>query len=67
MRDDLNFQVAQIAMGYLHAEYAAGRGHLYQLESELPSLSRPLYECMICAGRYVRYYRFPTTNLSAPH
>lgn len=32
---------------YLQAECAAGRGRLYLLESELPSLSRPLYECIL--------------------
>ncbi|MGO3395785.1 MAG: alkaline phosphatase family protein, partial [Serratia proteamaculans] len=45
--DGLNYQVAHDAMGYLQAECAAGRGRLYQLESELPSLSRPLYECIL--------------------
>lgn len=45
--DGLNYQVSHDAMGYLQAECAAGRGRLYQLESELPSLSRPLYECIL--------------------
>lgn len=45
--DGLNFQVARDAMGYLQAQCAAGRGRLYQLECELPSLSRPLYECIL--------------------
>lgn len=45
--DGLNYQVAQDAMGYLQAQCAAGRGRLYQLECELPSLSRPLYECIL--------------------
>ncbi|WJV53197.1 alkaline phosphatase family protein [Prodigiosinella aquatilis] len=48
--DGLAFQVARDAMGYMQAECAAGRGQLYQLECELPSLSRPLYEC-IMTGR----------------
>jgi predicted AlkP superfamily pyrophosphatase or phosphodiesterase len=45
--DGLNYRVAHDAMGYLQAECAAGRGRLYQLECELPSLSRPLYECIL--------------------
>ncbi len=45
--DGLNYRVAHDAMGYLQAECAAGRGRLYLLESELPSLSRPLYECIL--------------------
>lgn len=45
--DGLNYQVAYDAMGYLQAECAAGHGRLYPLECELPSLSRPLYECIL--------------------
>jgi len=45
--DGLNYQVARETMGYLHAQCAVGRGRLYQLECELPSLSRPLYECIL--------------------
>lgn len=45
--DGLSYPVAYDAMGYLHAECAAGHGRLYQLECELPSLSRPLYECIL--------------------
>lgn len=45
--DGLNYQVAYDAMGYLQAECVAGRGRLYLMESELPSLSRPLYECIL--------------------
>ncbi|ACT05606.1 conserved hypothetical protein [Dickeya chrysanthemi Ech1591] len=45
--DGLSFQVGREAMGYLQAECAAERGQLYQLECELPSLSRPLYECIL--------------------
>jgi predicted AlkP superfamily pyrophosphatase or phosphodiesterase len=45
--DGLNYQVAHDAMGYLQAECAAGQGRLYSLECELPSLSRPLYECIL--------------------
>ena len=45
--DGLNYQVARDAMGYLQAQCAAGRGRLYPLECALPSLSRPLYECIL--------------------
>ncbi|MCW1873221.1 alkaline phosphatase family protein [Erwinia sp. INIA-01] len=45
--DGLNFQVARDAMGYLHAECAQGNGQRYQITCELPSLSRPLYECIL--------------------
>lgn len=45
--DGLSFEVAQHAMGYLHAECAQGNGQLYQISCELPSLSRPLYECIL--------------------
>jgi predicted AlkP superfamily pyrophosphatase or phosphodiesterase len=45
--DGLNFQVAYDTLGHLQALCAAGRGHLYRLECELPSLSRPLYECIL--------------------
>ncbi len=45
--DGLNYQVAKDAMGYLQAECAAGNGRLYQQTCELPSLSRPLYECIL--------------------
>ncbi len=45
--DGLNYDVAQHAMGHLQAWHAAGRAALYKLESELPALSRPLYECIL--------------------
>ena len=45
--DGLNYEVARDAMGYLQAECAAGKGKLYQQTCELPSLSRPLYECIL--------------------
>lgn len=44
--DGLSYTVAQHAMGYLQAECAQGNGQLYQMTCELPSLSRPLYECI---------------------
>lgn len=45
--DGLSYRVAYDAMGYLHGVCEAGQGGLYQLECELPSLSRPLYECIL--------------------
>lgn len=45
--DGLNYQVAAHAMGHLHAYKEAGRAALYKLNCELPSLSRPLYECLL--------------------
>lgn len=45
--DGLNAEVAQHAMGHLQAYVGAGRANLYKLECELPSLSRPLYECIL--------------------
>ncbi|WP_085596825.1 MULTISPECIES: alkaline phosphatase family protein [unclassified Pseudomonas] len=45
--DGLNHQVARHAMGHLQAYVGAGRAALYQLECELPALSRPLYECIL--------------------
>ncbi|MFE8153489.1 alkaline phosphatase family protein [Brenneria goodwinii] len=52
--DGLNFPVARDAMGYLQAECAMGRGRLYQMTCELPSLSRPLYECILTGVTPVR-------------
>ncbi|ATO34550.1 hypothetical protein DZA65_03617 [Dickeya dianthicola] len=52
--DGLSFQVGREAMGYLQAECAAGCGCLYRLECELPSLSRPLYECILTGVTPVR-------------
>ena len=45
--DGLAWQVGHDVMGYLQACRAAGRATLYKLECELPSLSRPLYECVL--------------------
>ena len=45
--DGLNYQVAEHSLGHLQAYCMAGRGALYRLECELPSLSRPLYECIL--------------------
>ncbi|WP_087020706.1 alkaline phosphatase family protein [Thaumasiovibrio subtropicus] len=45
--DGLNFQVAQDCMGYLQGLVALNKATRYKLQSELPSLSRPLYECLL--------------------
>lgn len=45
--DGLSYQVAQHALGHLLAYCQAGRAALYKLDCELPSLSRPLYECIL--------------------
>ncbi|WP_439861458.1 alkaline phosphatase family protein [Pseudomonas sp. MBLB4136] len=45
--DGLNYQVARHALGHLQAYREAGRAALYKLDCELPSLSRPLYECIL--------------------
>jgi predicted AlkP superfamily pyrophosphatase or phosphodiesterase len=45
--DGLNCEVARHAMGHLQAYHQAGSAGLYQLECELPALSRPLYECIM--------------------
>ncbi|EIK97938.1 hypothetical protein PMM47T1_05479 [Pseudomonas sp. M47T1] len=45
--DGLSYQVAEHAMGHLQAYVGAGKAALYQLQCELPALSRPLYECIL--------------------
>lgn len=45
--DGLAWQVARDNMGYLLALCEAGQASRYQLECELPSLSRPLYETLL--------------------
>ena len=45
--DGLALRVAEHGLGFLQALCLAGRGRLYRLECELPSLSRPLYECLL--------------------
>jgi len=45
--DGLNYQVAQDCMGYLSAFMHSQQATSYQISSELPSLSRPLYECLL--------------------
>lgn len=51
--DGLNYAVAEHAMGYLLAECQAKKGHLRVINCELPSLSRPLYECILTGIRPV--------------
>ena len=45
--DGLNYQVAQHAMGYLNGLVESKKATLYKVQSELPSMSRPLYECLL--------------------
>jgi predicted AlkP superfamily pyrophosphatase or phosphodiesterase len=45
--DGLAYQVACECMGYLQGLCVAGQGRLYKVQCELPSLSRPLYECIL--------------------
>ncbi|MGC9492940.1 alkaline phosphatase family protein [Vibrio genomosp. F10] len=45
--DGLNYQVAQECMGYLNGLIEQQKSTLYKLRCELPSLSRPLYECIL--------------------
>lgn len=45
--DGLNYGTAVQTMGYLQALCRRGIGKLYSVQSELPALSRPLYECLL--------------------
>ncbi|WP_272687619.1 alkaline phosphatase family protein [Providencia sp. PROV149] len=45
--DGLTYSVAHDCMGYLNALIEADQATLYKIESELPSMSRPLYECIL--------------------
>ena len=45
--DGLNYQVAHDCMGYLQGLIEQQQATLHQVQSELPSLSRPLYECLL--------------------
>lgn len=49
--DGLNNKVAQQCMGYLNALVEAQQASYYTITSELPSLSRPLYECLLTGVR----------------
>lgn len=51
--DGLNDQVAQQCMGYLHGLIEQQRASFFKLQCELPSLSRPLYECLLTGTRPV--------------
>ncbi|MDC5706779.1 alkaline phosphatase family protein [Vibrio europaeus] len=57
--DGLNYQVARDCMGYLNGlleqphPNPAMRASLYPVQSELPSMSRPLYECILTGVRPV--------------
>ena len=41
--DGLEYSAGEQCMGFLQALRKQGRATLYQLECELPSMSRPLY------------------------
>ncbi|WP_105901185.1 alkaline phosphatase family protein [Vibrio gangliei] len=51
--DGLNYQVAHQCMGYLQGLIEQQRASLFKLNCELPSLSRPLYECLLTGVRPV--------------
>lgn len=51
--DGLNYQVARDCMGYLNGLIEQQRATLYSLQCELPSMSRPLYECLMTGVRPV--------------
>lgn len=51
--DGLNYQVAHDGMGYLQGLVEAHQATLYHMQSELPSSSRPLYECIMTGKRPV--------------
>jgi len=45
--DGLNYEVAYENLGFLQALCEEKKGKLYEIKCELPSLSRPLYECIL--------------------
>lgn len=45
--DGLEYSVAHDCMGYISGIIKEGLGKSYKIKSELPSLSRPLYECIL--------------------
>jgi predicted AlkP superfamily pyrophosphatase or phosphodiesterase len=45
--DGLNYQVSRDCMGYLQGLNETDQATLYKLQAELPSMSRPLYECIL--------------------
>ncbi|NLY65374.1 MAG: alkaline phosphatase family protein [Alcaligenaceae bacterium] len=51
--DGLAWHVAEHAMGYLHALRENNQASVFKLQCELPSLSRPLYECILTGSKPV--------------
>ncbi|MFK0570532.1 alkaline phosphatase family protein [Endozoicomonas sp.] len=49
--DGLNYSVARDCMGYLNGLVEQKTASLYALQCELPSMSRPLYECLLTGIR----------------
>lgn len=45
--DGLNYEVAAQNLGFLQALCEQKKGRLYKMTCELPSISRPLYECIL--------------------
>jgi len=52
--DGLNFSVAHDCMGYVNGLIEEQKASVYKLRSELPSLSRPLYECILTGVKPVK-------------
>jgi predicted AlkP superfamily pyrophosphatase or phosphodiesterase len=53
--DGLRYDAARSALGYMEALVAAGEAQVYQVVSELPSLSRPLYATLMTGRRPVEH------------
>jgi predicted AlkP superfamily pyrophosphatase or phosphodiesterase len=51
--DGLNYQVAHDCMGYLNGLIEIHQATLYKVQAQLPSMSRPLYECILTGKRPV--------------
>ncbi|GHA17411.1 alkaline phosphatase family protein [Oceanisphaera arctica] len=51
--DGLAYEVARDCLGYLQGLNEAGRMTGYQMQCELPAVSRPLYECILTGTRPV--------------
>lgn len=51
--DGLAYEVARDCLGYLQGLSEAGRVTGYQMQCELPAVSRPLYECILTGTRPV--------------
>ncbi len=45
--DGLNYQVGRDCMGFTQGLCEQGLARLYKMQCELPSMSRPLYECIL--------------------